>query len=241
MSEPNNKMGAFMRVRRLSRSIAGASPHGEKIAAGCEVDCSVRTAEVDMSTGSMPRSERARASGSSLEGEEDGGPRRKSCMKVRTQRDSLDRISQLNLPSYAPTITEPFDVRFYTVEFRQYPIVLSDNPSTTSGPPIGIGWDHDPAGTVTLDVDQYEDERDREGSRRKQAELVIPKHSREYILRKAGYTREEIVQATWGANRSRKQRRASLEMQRFDPLLETVETMRRGVKRITPRRQSSEV
>ena len=47
-------------------------------------------------------------------------------------------------------------LRFTNVEFREYALVLSDNLSTTSGPPIGIEWKYHPKNSILLDLDGYE-------------------------------------------------------------------------------------
>eukprot|EP00584_Thalassiosira_punctigera_P025044 CAMPEP_0172562412 /NCGR_PEP_ID=MMETSP1067-20121228/96758_1 /TAXON_ID=265564 ORGANISM="Thalassiosira punctigera, Strain Tpunct2005C2" /NCGR_SAMPLE_ID=MMETSP1067 /ASSEMBLY_ACC=CAM_ASM_000444 /LENGTH=100 /DNA_ID=CAMNT_0013352623 /DNA_START=36 /DNA_END=334 /DNA_ORIENTATION=+ len=35
-------------------------------------------------------------------------------------------------------------VRFETVEFREYPVTLCDNPCPVAGPPVGLSWRHAP-------------------------------------------------------------------------------------------------
>ena len=108
------------------------------------------------------------------------GRQLKSCMKVASQRDSLARIARTSRPEdidisssrCLQPVLEPKQIRFGNVEFREYTRRLSDNPSTSSGPPIGIGWDFNPEDTISIDLEVYED--DREGSRRTKRELAIP-------------------------------------------------------------------
>ena len=108
------------------------------------------------------------------------GRQLKSCMKVGSQRDSLARIARTSRPEdidisssrCLQPVLEPKQIRFGNVEFREYTRRLSDNPSTSSGPPIGIGWDFNPEDTISIDLEVYED--DREGSRRTKRELAIP-------------------------------------------------------------------
>eukprot|EP00571_Detonula_confervacea_P008155 CAMPEP_0172321784 /NCGR_PEP_ID=MMETSP1058-20130122/44300_1 /TAXON_ID=83371 /ORGANISM="Detonula confervacea, Strain CCMP 353" /LENGTH=216 /DNA_ID=CAMNT_0013037379 /DNA_START=10 /DNA_END=660 /DNA_ORIENTATION=+ len=158
------------------------------------------------------------------------GRQLKSCLKVRTQRASLAIKTQLRLPAYTPNIMETAEkVRFYIVEFREYRRVLSDNPSS-SGPPIGIGWRYDPKDTVILNLDLYE--RNREGFRRLRKELAIPPGVREDMLREAGYSHNEITLAVRSAQKVKNRRIASVQLQKFDPILERVDTVKHGVKRI---------
>lgn len=126
-------------------------------------------------------------------------------------------------------------VRFNTVEFREYPIVLGDNPSTSSGPPIGIGWEFDTT-TLVSDVDSYEARRDGDGGeerrgtlRRSKSELRIPREVRDYMLVRSGYSRQEIRSATQEAKKERDRRFASLRRQRFDPIVHGLDDARRGL------------
>ena len=65
------------------------------------------------------------------------------------------------------------EVRIDKVKFRVYPIILSDNPSTSSGPPIGLGWRYDSKETLISDIDSYETIREEPGIRRMKMELII--------------------------------------------------------------------
>ncbi|KAL7525941.1 hypothetical protein ACHAWF_001577 [Thalassiosira exigua] len=168
------------------------------------------------------------------------GRRAAGCLKVQTQRDSLARISSSSGPSVAlelDPISEQKQVHFDTVEFREYPRILGDNPYTSSGPPIGIGWRYCPEDTVTVDLDLYES--GVEGSRRSKQELAIPADVRVDMLREAGYSRMEINAAVKTAREVKKRRGTALKNQKFDPVLERVETVKCGVKRMIPRRRSS--
>lgn len=204
-------MNALRRVRR--RPIKGIEPlikENESDGSGCSTDTSACELEATIANDA-----------SSLT-----GLHLKSCMKVRTQRDSLSWGVQVDLPSSAPTIK----VRFDTVEFRQYPIILSDNPSTSFGPPIGIGWDYDTSETSTVDIDLYEEECERDGHRRSRVELKVPSHTRVHMLKLAGYSRDEIADATKSVLKSKKQRRASLEL----TISERVDIMKHGIKGMIP-------
>lgn len=196
-----------------------------------DLNASWRTMDAELSDRSGPsRTDSAREGG---------------ILKVRTQRDSL--ASDYGRPCPAgdasppsspgaplPPVPERRRVRFGAVEFREYRRILCDNPSTTAGPPIGLGWSHDPDETVSLDLDLYESER--EGCRRSKAELSMPPLVREDLLREVGYSRNEIRIAVKAARKEREARRAaSRRHPRFDPLVEKVEAMRSGVRRLLPR------
>ena len=52
-------------------------------------------------------------------------------------------------------------VKFHTVEIREYDIILSNNPACEVGPSIEIGWDYTDVNTAdnAIRVSQYEKER----------------------------------------------------------------------------------
>ena len=72
----------------------------------------------------------------------------KSCMTIKTHQESLN--------SSTHSVGSTKSVRYDTVEFREYPIILCDNPSTSSGPPIGLGWAYDPKDTIRTEINAYE-------------------------------------------------------------------------------------
>ena len=113
-------------------------------------------------------------------------------------------------PSSARSTTDKatYEVLFDSVEIREYHRMLSDNPAC-SGAPIGIGWRYDTKDTIRFDLDEYE--RCREGLRRTKEELVIPPDVREDMLRKAGYSRRDIVLAIQLSRNVRAQRAASIQ------------------------------
>lgn len=117
-------------------------------------------------------------------------------------------------------------VSFNAVEIREYNRILSDNPATSSGPPIGIGWIFLPEDTIILDVDTYESFRDSDGRRCKR-ELVMPSVVRQEMLREEGYSREEIAKVCRETRKIRERRNISFHHMKYDPIAERVETFRR--------------
>lgn len=196
----------------------------------------------------------------------------KSCLKVKTQRDSLSRASSSSddgeLPPFSsicqprpssgrrrrrktieannlrdsfslnarlahtsnerPSCSRRNTVQFESVEIREYPRALSDNPSTTSGPPIGLSWKY--SDTISIEIDLFESHR--LGTRRTKREFAIPSHVREKMLLKAGYSRHEIRKAASKASQEKGRRIASINQQRFDPILERINGIKFSVKRM---------
>jgi hypothetical protein len=161
----------------------------------------------------------------------------KSCLKVRTQRESLARIEDESRATTMPIlsselrpVSETKLVSFESVEFRQYIRALSDNPSTTSGPPIGLGWKFIPEDTIRVDIDLYE--QGCEGIRRKGRELAIPRDLRENLLREVGCTRSEMINAIRCVQRDKKRRNISFHQQKYDPIFERVESVKCCFRRL---------
>lgn len=82
-------------------------------------------------------------------------------------------------------------VRFDTVEIREYPYVLGDNPSVSAGPPLSIGWE--PQDEFTVGFDEYE--AGKPTRPRDIYEMRLDETLRLLILQSSGYTIEEIAQA----------------------------------------------
>ncbi|KAL7462344.1 hypothetical protein ACHAXS_002724 [Conticribra weissflogii] len=167
----------------------------------------------------------------------------KSCMKIKTQRESLSKIScksepmstileagSLNSSCKSFTTSEArARIRFDKIEMREYERTLSDNPSTTSGPPIGIGWKYDPSATVVMDVDQYEVYKEKYA--RSKSELAIPARTRREMLQEAGFSKIEIATAVRRARKDKDRRNLSVQNQKYDPLVEKVDRVKQGIKR----------
>jgi len=78
-------------------------------------------------------------------------------------------------------------VSFDTVEVREYPIILGDNPAVSQGPPLTIDWEHDNEDTFSLD--EYETTRP---PRRVTVEMSIPPDMRLDCLKRCGFSTKEI-------------------------------------------------
>lgn len=188
-----------------------------------DIDCSKITVQSDFSedsyTGAL---------------DHEGRQLLKSCMKVPTQRESLTKQGK-KTPAHSAElhpVSEKNRVRFETVEFRQYVRILSDNPSTSTGPPIGIGWEFIPEDTIKIDVDLYERGCEDLRLRRRRDELVIPRDLRETMLREVGYSRHDIVNAIRGVQKDKVRRNVSFHQQKYEPITERVETVKYCVRRL---------
>ncbi len=100
-------------------------------------------------------------------------------------------------------------VQFSTIEIREYPITLGDNPGGRSGPPISLGWDYSISSKMNLDT--YESRRDPT-IRRSISEFYISSQDRVCALLKTdGCSMKDIFDACATARSIRKDRRQNIE------------------------------
>jgi hypothetical protein len=102
-------------------------------------------------------------------------------------------------------------VQFDKVEIREFPIILSNNPSCHYGPSIELGWEYTATNSsdASMKVSQYE--KLREGKRRREkagrpSKLYLSQVRREAMLKDAGYTNKEVKMAAKDKKKARRQR-----------------------------------
>jgi hypothetical protein len=108
------------------------------------------------------------------------------------------------LPSMMDSLPKK-SVSFSHLTVHSHPLILGDNPSACSGPPLALGWDA--FESVTLLIDAYE--FGRPGPPRRHTELQVPGKIRSEWLRLAGYTGMEIASAERECRRVQRRRIAS--------------------------------
>lgn len=82
---------------------------------------------------------------------------------------------------------------------------MSDNPSTTHGPPIGLGWLYD-ENQETYDVDAYENCKQP----RSKKEFLLPSSERWEMLQQAGFPSSTLQKASQEVKERQAQRRKDL-------------------------------
>ena len=150
----------------------------------------------------------------------------KSIMSTRTVHDDLSeehkRHKILRRRRRSERIGQT-GVQFGTIEIREFPITLGDNPGGVRGPPLTIQWEHH--SVATIDMEEFEEGRPQ---RRKGGEMIIPANVRDKFLREAGHSRGEIQGAVKRANIARNRRKRTEELKDLRLLDETMEKARRG-------------
>lgn len=137
------------------------------------------------------------------------------CLTIRTQEKSLRVSTPIRTSASSQNKASMASVQFSTVQVRVYPTILSDQPQCTSGPPIGIGWEHDASLTTLWDVEEHQYYANplnvNRQSKIAKRSLVLSSWRRERILLSHGYSQAELDAAANAAEVVRQQRQISLE------------------------------
>merc|ERR1712151_221427 len=136
--------------------------------------------------------------------------RRKGCLSVRTVEESLS-MSSLRSSGNRSNISD-FSVSFHKLQVREYELILVNNPSCGGGPPIGIGNKFVELEDVDL-KEMFDKEKkyikldDKpEGPYDK---LYIKPYDRLAMLKKNGYTDQQILEGILEATEVQRQRTES--------------------------------
>ena len=122
------------------------------------------------------------------------------------------------------TGTSKHHVSFDNVQVRHYERILEENPSTSSGPSIGIGWRYIQDSPKRIDH--------MEGSKKGAKELVIPRRIREGLLRELGYSDHEIAQSVRRVLKAKNQRLQTYNNLHVQTIEYLVEKSRRKVGKL---------
>lgn len=122
-------------------------------------------------------------------------------------------------------------VSFCEVQVRNYERILEVNPSVTSGPAVGIGWNYSPDDDEIFSLENFEEIR--EFARCSSTEqLALPRDKREYLLRAWGYTQREIAGSVRTILRSKNQRKQTIQNLHASSMEEFMENATRKMKHV---------
>jgi len=159
------------------------------------------------------------------------------CMKspnsstTMTKKASLKKISSIGQSMVRRTTTNTDGsfqrtVSFTSLSIREYPPMISDNPSCSFGPPVQLDWDYHAEETQL--IDQYEESRQ---PRRANHELLLSYNDRRFLLLKqGGYSRKEVKAAMKEAERVKRERMVTDLFLPAQALDETMENLLDSVK-----------
>jgi hypothetical protein len=118
-------------------------------------------------------------------------------------------------------------VSFHQIEIREYSRCMGDNPATTHGPPLSIGWDYNVAGTYG--VEDYEETRP---PRRAAQQMVVPGAVREDILlTHTDVTKKEINKVVSQIRDLRSRRQMSVALVEVEDYMRLGEAIARRIRR----------
>ncbi len=130
-------------------------------------------------------------------------------------------------------------VRFNSVEVREYPRILGDNPSVSAGPPITLDWVHDRRSSVQLPLEDWE--KYREHDRRSKQEIRVPDYIRTDWLIDAGFSGDDLKRTVQEIEQARKDRKASITKSDFRDKTDVLtENVKRKFGRVIGRRPKSD-
>ena len=130
-------------------------------------------------------------------------------MSVMLNTSSIKRFNTLQRRSSAPFLFPVKEVSFASVQVREYPMILGDNPSCTSGPPVTLDWTYDAKASMSCTVDEWESGRD--STRRMRSVIRVPSSVRTEWVLDAGFTPTEVHEAIRDVQNYQRRRRSSIE------------------------------
>lgn len=140
---------------------------------------------------------------------------------------AVDSANEITVTTYGSS-SRAKKVRFDLVEIRNYERIASDNPCCSSGPPIGIGWNH--GDTYRESIDNYENNR---GCRRQNLEIVLSRSEREALLLEWAIDMKTIAASTRAAMKTKFQRKQTvINSRKASKLEEVIETTSRKLKHL---------
>ena len=128
----------------------------------------------------------------------------RSCTSSESMDDTLGSSSSST--SSVPSIrssSSSGSVRFRNVEVREYNIVIGDNPSCSTGPPVSLGWRYQ---YEHQDVPLETYEQFRIGRRRASGQMKMPSSVRHEKLREWEVATSDIIKAQTECLEIQKQR-----------------------------------
>lgn len=130
-------------------------------------------------------------------------------------------------------------VSFHSVEIREHPRTLGDNPSVSNGPPLALDWyDEESGNSVFAELDEYEESR--LPHRRSLNDLCLPSSERNAILKEeVGVTMRELVKACQEVSKIKRMRRQTNAAAHTEQTQVFVESMGRKFQRLVGKKAST--
>ena len=150
---------------------------------------------------------------------------RKVFAKATRSKVLLESMPSMKNCSSKNDRKENSKVAFGEVNVRKYQRIICDNPAVTAGPSLGVGWKYKVQPAIS--VDAYEKSR---GSRKQKNDLLLDRVTREKMARRMGYTERQIADMVRAVNKTKNQRRQTLNNLGVEKMELAVETAKKRLK-----------
>lgn len=127
--------------------------------------------------------------------------------------------SAMSSPSLGPRVKKT--VSWSNVEIKHHAIVLGDNPSVSSGPPVALGPE-----VLHMDSISVLDYEAARPPRREKFQMALPRMIREDMLKDHGYARADFRDAEVEIRKIKKNRQASASATLWEKLRHTTKSRR---------------
>lgn len=161
------------------------------------------------------------------------------------ESDSLDDFKrQDSLGSFSPRgglwkrsseVRKNLKVTFSQVKVRHYGLCVGDNPAVSLGVPITMDWTI--VSEETTSVDSYDAAHP---TGKCEAELAIPADEREQMVRRAGFTTEDIRVSVRQVNTTKMEREKTIDTLQNASSEEFMEKLKKGIWNATFSRKSKQ-
>lgn len=145
--------------------------------------------------------------------------------KKRTRKSSM---KQMNFEKDDDPIknNEGKSVQFSTIEVRDYSICLGDHPDVNRGAPVSLDWEYE--SEQSFDLEEYE-QMTCGREKKKHNDMIRLAFEREYMLRKWGYSEEEIKTRSKSVKKDQKNRSQTRRTMIFEPFMIMSEETKRWI------------
>lgn len=138
-----------------------------------------------------------------------------SVQKKRIRKSSLKRLEFEN-DNDPMKSNEGKSVQFSTIEVRDYSLCLGDHPDVNRGAPVSLDWEYQ--SEQSFDLEEYE-QRSYGRGKKTHNDMIRLAFEREYMLRKLGYSEEEIKTRSKSVKKDQKNRSQTRRTMIFEPFL----------------------
>lgn len=155
-----------------------------------------------------------------------------SCSSLNSTDDDDDLLFKGCMVKSGGHSKKNLHVRFDTIEIREHPRTLGDNPSVKKGPALSLDWFRGQGRVLRYSVDEYERRRSRKRT------VALSVHTRRRLLTEVGVTPSEIFAARREASEIKRSRRKHNCLVDYDDTTLAVESCMSACKGILTGRLS---